>query len=74
MLRLGCILPKFSNICPNNSTTAEFNPFTESERDLWEKTSDDMVGGPSNLSSKQTVMGENFFSGFDKLVQIDCRN
>ena len=37
MLKLGCTIPNFANICLHNSTDANFCPFTEGERDFLEK-------------------------------------
>ena len=47
MLKLGYTLPKHANICLHKSTTAKFYPFTESNKDLFEKICEDMVCGPS---------------------------
>ena len=47
MLKLGCTLPNFANICLHKSITAKLYPFTDWDNDLLEKVPEDMVGGPS---------------------------
>ena len=47
MLKLGCTLPCLGNTCLHKSTTANFYPFTESDKDLLEKLRADMVDGPA---------------------------
>ena len=37
MLKLGCTSPNLANICPHKSTTTNFYPFTESDKDFLEK-------------------------------------
>ena len=45
MLRLGCTLLNLAIICLHKCTSAKLIPFTESDKDLLEKTCEDMVGG-----------------------------
>ena len=59
-LKLGCILPNIANICLLKSTTAKFNPFTESDFDLLEEKHEDMVGGPSIVLTMKAVKDEIF--------------
>ena len=47
MLKLGCTLPHLRNICLHKSTSANFYPLTETDKDLLQKIREDMVGGPS---------------------------
>ena len=58
MLKLGCTLPNLANICLHKSTNAKFYPFTENDKDLLEKIRDDMVGGPSIVFTRKTVVNE----------------
>ena len=46
MLKLGCTLPKFVNICLQKSTGSKIYRFTERRKDLLEKIREDEVGGP----------------------------
>ena len=60
MLKLGCTLPNLANIWLHKSTDSKFYPFTESDKDLLEKTREDMVGGPSIVSTRKAVVDETF--------------
>ena len=60
MLKLGCTLPILANICLHKSTDSKFYPFTESDKDLLEKIREDMVGGPSIVFTRKTVVDETF--------------
>ena len=60
MLKLGCTLPNLANICLHKSTRAKFHPFTEADKDLLEKTREDMVGGPSIVFTRRAVVDETF--------------
>ena len=60
MLKLGCTLPNLANICLHKSTDAKFYPFTEEEKDLLEKNREDVVGGPSIVSTRKAVVDETF--------------
>ena len=37
MVKLGCTLPNLANICLQNSTSAKFYPFTETDEDLLQR-------------------------------------
>ena len=37
MLKLGCTLPNWANICLHKATSAKFCPFTETEKDLLQR-------------------------------------
>ena len=56
MLNLGCTLPNLANICLHKSTSAKFYPFTETDKDLLQKIRKDMVGGPSIIFTRKTVV------------------
>ena len=60
MLELGCILPNLANICLHKSTDAKFNPFTDGDKDLFEKIREDIVGGPSIVFTHKAVVDETF--------------
>ena len=60
MLKLGCILPNFANICLQKSITAKFYPFTESGKNLLEKIREDMHDGPSIIFTRKIVVDETF--------------
>ena len=60
MLNLGCTSPNLAKSCLNKSTDSNFYPFTESDKDLLEKIREDMVGGPSIVFSRKTVVDETF--------------
>ena len=60
MLKFGCALPNLTNICLHKSTDSKFYPFTERDKDLLEKTSQDMVGGPSFVFRGKAVVDETF--------------
>ena len=58
MLKLGCTLPNLANICIHKSTDAKFYPSTEGEKDLLEKIREDVVGGPSIVFTRKSVVDE----------------
>ena len=60
MLKLGCTLQNWANICLHKSTDSKFYPFTESDKDLLEKIRGDMVGCPSIGFTLETVVDETF--------------
>ena len=60
MLKLGCTLPNLADICLHISTDAKFCPFMEGDKDLWEKTRGDVVGGPSIVFTRKAVVDETF--------------
>ena len=61
MLKLGCTHPNLANICLHNSTSAKSSPFTETDKNLLQKIREDMVGGPSIVFTRKTVVDETFF-------------
>ena len=58
MLRFGCILPNLANICSHKSTDAKFYPITEGDKELLDRFREDVVGGPSILSTRKTFVDE----------------
>ena len=60
MLKLGCTLPNWANICLHKSTDSKFYPFTESDKDLLEKIQEDLVGRPSIVFTREAVVDETF--------------
>ena len=60
MLKLGCTLPNLANICLHKSTDAKFYPFMEGDKDLLEKSQEDVVGGPSIVFTRKAVVDETF--------------
>ena len=59
-LKLGCTLPDLANICLHKTTDSNFNPFTESDKDLLEKIREDIVGCPSFVFAHKAVVDETF--------------
>ena len=60
LLKLGCTLPILANICLHKSSDSIFCPFTESDKDLLEKIREVMVGGPSIVFTRKTVVDNSF--------------
>ena len=60
MLKFGCTLPNLASIWLHKSTDSRFHPFTESDKDLWEKIREDIVGGPSIVFTRKAVVNETF--------------
>ena len=60
MLKLGCTLPNLAKTCLHKSTNSIFNPLTESDKGLLEKTPEDKAGGPSIVFTRKAVVDETF--------------
>ena len=60
MLKLGCTLPNSTKICLHKSTSVKLYPFTETDKNLLQKIREDMVGGPSIVFTRKTVVDETF--------------
>ena len=60
MLKLGFPLPNLANICSHKSTDAKFYPFTEGDKVFLEKIREDVVGGPSIVFTRKSVVDEIF--------------
>ena len=78
MLTLWCTFPNLANICLHKSTSAEFYPFTETDKDLLQKIREDMVGGPSIVFTRKAVVDESFIRNLIfvnlllALMQVNC--
>ena len=60
MLKLGCTLPNLANICLHKSTDAKSYPFKEGDKNHLEKIREDVVGSPSIVFTRKTVVDETF--------------
>ena len=60
MLKLGCTLPNLVNNCLLKSTDSKFYPHGDSDKDLLQKTREDMVGGSSFFLTLKAVLDEIF--------------
>ena len=60
MLKLGCTLPIFANICLHKSTNHKFYQFFEGDKDLCEKIREDMTGGPSIVFTRKAVVHQTY--------------
>ena len=58
MLKLGCTLPNLANIFLHSSISAKYPPFTENDKGLFSKFRADMVGTPSIVFTRKTVVNE----------------
>ena len=71
MLKLGCKLPHLASICPHKSTDAKIYPFTEVDKDLVERTRENVVGGLSiNFTRRGAVVDEVFIRKFTNLCKL----
>ena len=60
MLKIGSTLPNLANICLHKSTNQKFFPFVESDKDLHDKTREDMTGGPSIVFTRKAVNDQTY--------------
>ena len=60
LLKIGCPLPNLANNCLHKSTDSKFYPLTESDKDLFEKIRENLVGGPSIVFTRRAVVDETF--------------
>ena len=60
LFKLGCILPSLAISSLHKSNPAKFYPFTEGDMDLLGKIREDMVGGPSIVFTRKTVVDKTF--------------
>ena len=58
LLKLGYTLPNLENICLHKPTNHKFFPFVESDKDLHDKISKDMTGGPSIFLTRKAVVDQ----------------
>ena len=68
-LKLGCAIPDLANICLRKSTSANFYPFNESDKDLLQKIREDMVGGHSTVFRRKAVVDETFIRKTRKICK-----
>ena len=69
MFKVVCTLPKLANIGLDKSTTSNFYPFTEADKDLLQKIGEDMVGGPSIVFTGETVIDETFIRNSENVCK-----
>ena len=55
--------------CLHKSTSAKFYPFTETDKDLLQKIREDMVGGPSIVSTRKAVVDETFIRNSENICK-----
>ena len=67
MLKLGCTLQNLANICLHKSTSANYYPFTETDKDLLQEIREDMVGGPSIVFTPKGVVDETFIRNSENI-------
>ena len=60
MLKLGCTLPHLASVCLLKSTTANFNPFIDSDEVLLEILLEDVNDEPSIVFARKTVVDKTF--------------
>ena len=60
MLKFGSTQLNSANIRSTKSTDSKFYPFTETDKELLEERQQDMVGGPSIVSTRKTLVVESF--------------
>ena len=69
MLKLGCTFLNLANICLHKSTSANFYPFTETDKDLLQKIREDLDGGPSIVFTRKAVVDETFIRNSGKICE-----
>ena len=69
MLKLGCTLPILANICLHKPTSANFYPFTETDKDFLQKIREVIVGGPSIVFTRKAVVVETFIRNSGKICK-----
>ena len=68
MLKLGCTLPNMANERLHKSTDSKTYPFTETDRTLFEKIREDVIG----CLHPQSCSREKFYREVNESVQIHC--
>ena len=58
ILKLGCTLPTLANICLHISTSVNFYPFTETDKDLSQKIREDVLGRLPIIFTRKAVVDE----------------
>ena len=59
-LKLGFTQPTLAKICSHKSTDSNFYPIKEPNKDLLENIRENMVGRPSIVFTRRTVVDETF--------------
>ena len=72
MLKLGCTLPNLTNLCLHKTTDAKFYPFTEGDKDLFQKKSRRGCWWSINRFRTRSSCWWNFYSKVYKHMQIYC--
>ena len=57
MINFGCTFPNVAIICLHSSTSANFYPFPEGDKDLVDKIREEMVDGTSIVFTQKVVVG-----------------
>ena len=70
MFYLGCTLPNPADFCLLKSTSAKFYSFTETDEVLLQKIRPDIVGGPSIVITRKTVVNETSIRDSTNLCKI----
>ena len=75
MLKLGCNLPNLAKICLHKSTDSKFYPFTERDKDLLEKTRENMVAGCWSFPClyTQSCGWRDFCPQINEFMKVNCR-
>ena len=60
ILTLWCTLLNLAIICLHKSISANFYPFTGTNKDLFQKIREDIVGGPSIVFTLKAAVDETF--------------
>ena len=69
MLKLGCTLPNWPNICRHKSTVHNFYPFVDADKGLHEKIREDMTVGSSIVFTRKAVFDQTFIRNFENLCK-----
>ena len=71
-IKTGCTLPNLADICLHKSTDTKYYPITEADRDLLEKTEENVVGGTSIVFTRKAVFEETFIRKSNEHMQSNC--
>ena len=74
MLRLGCTLPNWAKIFLHKYTSAKLYPFTETDKTLLQNVREIMIGGPSIVFTRKSVVDEKINMEFRKHLYVYGRN
>ena len=68
-LKLACTLPNLIKICLHSSTSAEFYPLTDGDKDWLSKVREDVPAGPSLVFTRKTDVDETHISKSTKICK-----